>query len=147
MKMYIHGETKENTIFLKISQQIQNQFNLLGLLQMWYVICRSLKQKPICFSICLFYLQLHSQTWMYLVSGICYSALAFTRLKMIFLGALVHFYHLLYADLCMPACRAAVGTTTSFREEHFCRKVRCFIASGSKNCLQDFTELVPSFSK
>lgn len=146
VKMYIHGEIKENIIFLKISQQIQNQFNLLGLLQMGYVICRSLKQKPICLSIWLFYLQLHFQTWVYLVNGVCFSALALSCIEMIFLGALVHFNHLLHTDPCIPACSAAVGTPASSRKEPFCRKVGCSVTSESKNCLQDFTQFLVSLN-
>lgn len=146
VKMYIHGEIKENIIFLKISQQIQNQFNLLGLLQMGYVICRSLKQKPICLSIWLFYLQLHFQTWVYLVNGVCFSALALSCIEMIFLGALVHFNHLLHADPCIPACSAAVGTPAFFREEPFCRRVGYLVTSESKNCLQDFTQFLVSLN-
>lgn len=82
--MCIHREIKENIISLKISQQIQIQFSLLGLLQIGCVICKSLKQDPICFSSWLFYLQLHSQTWLCLVNGVYFSIHALSWLEVFF---------------------------------------------------------------
>lgn len=65
---------------------------------------------------------------------------------MIFLGALVHFNHLLHADPCIPACSAAVGTPAFFREEPFCRRVGYLVTSESKNCLQNFTWFLVSLN-